>query len=159
MNREPDQNDTLDRLWAATRPEEPSAEIFDRIWAEVCDRASRPETLAFTPVASWKRWGLEVGVLAQAAAMMIAAFVALRQPDPAKVDPNGPITPPPQLARDHDSAKMFPPILLAAGTTAFVDLDRHGLVKEVKFQPQVPESNTDIQTAEADVLNFMESYE
>ena len=149
MNRDRDQNETLDRIWAATRPEEPSAEAFDRVWAVVSDRASNPEILPFTPVAPWKRWGIALAVTAQAAALLIAAVMALKPAEPMQVAHKGQVTPPPIL---HD-------YLVAQGTTIFVNLDGRGSVQEVKVQAQMPESDTDIQTAEADVLNFMESYE
>lgn len=160
MNRDRDQNETLDRIWAATRPEEPSADAFDRLWAKVSDRASQPEILPFTPAATWKRWSIALGVMAQAAVLLIAAILALRPTDRAQTVQIASLSSP---AKGHQTTKPSAPVLhvyeLALGTTIFVNLDGRGSVQEVKVQAQMPESDIDVVTAESDVLNFMESYE
>jgi hypothetical protein len=156
-------NDALDRLWAVTRPEEPSPDMFDRIWANVRDRAFEPETLPFKPVAAWKRWGLALAVVAQAAALLIAGFVALRAPGNGRLAQNGAIASLHVDSKADQAAKNAPrPVhefRLAPGMTFFVNLDGKGLIRDIKEQPQSPQSDIDVVTAESDVLNFMESYE
>jgi len=50
--------DALDRLWAATRPTEPSPEQLDRLWGEVLARASEPDVL---PISRFRSWGMSLG--------------------------------------------------------------------------------------------------
>jgi hypothetical protein len=159
MKLDQDPKDTLDRLWAATRPQEPCPDAFDRLWAAVCDRAAQPDILPFAPTVSWKRWGLALAVTAQAAALLIAAFVALKQPDAPQIAQKPKAQSSPSLVEDRQSPPILHDYQLALGTTVFVNLEGRGVVKAVKVRPQMPESDTDVVTAETEVLNFMESYE
>ena len=70
---------TLDRLWAATRPAEPSAASWERVWGHVV--AGMRETPATVPMSRasrgpWK-W-IALGVVAQAAAVLIAGGIYLQ---------------------------------------------------------------------------------
>ena len=144
-----DHNDALDRLWAATRPEEPSAASFDRLWAQVCARDSEPRALAFATARPWRRWGLALAVAAQAAALLVAGFVALNRPEPIQVARG------PEVALPHAGEVL----LLAVGTTGFLTLGADGVMVEFEVRPEMPGSETDVVAIESDVLNFMESYE
>lgn len=138
--------DPLDRIWLATRPEVPSAEAFDAMWAEVTARASEPEVLPMSGVAAWKRWTLGAAIVAQAAGLLIAASSALAPPRPIQVA--------------QTSAPTLHDTRVEAFFTTFVLLDARGNVQAVEARPQViDESDTDIVAAESDVLSFMESYE
>jgi hypothetical protein len=65
---------TLDRVWAATRPPELSADAFDRIWAEV-QRAydDRPASLPMTPAAPVRARRRAVVLVALGLAQLAAA--------------------------------------------------------------------------------------
>jgi len=144
--------DPLDTIWSATRPEAPSPQAFDAMWAEVTARAAEPEILPMPGFANWKRWALGAAILAQAAALLVAATSALGPPRPvvevAKAAPA-----PPAAPKLHDYR-------VDAGFTTFVVLDARGEVKAVEARPQATDdSETDIVAAESDVLSFMESYE
>ena len=81
-------DDRLERLWDATRPEPPSAEAWDRAWAEVAARLDDPAAPeASGPVilpTPRRRWGGVALVLAaQAAAVLLAVSLALPRPAPA----------------------------------------------------------------------------
>lgn len=74
--------DRLDRIWAATRPVEPSMEALDALWARASVEldgieAKAPSTLKFVrPARSRRRWAV-VALVAQAAAILVAALVLL----------------------------------------------------------------------------------
>src|SRR5262245_40663680 len=65
----------LDRVWAATRPAEPSATAWDRLWAKVAAAAEAPATISLAEaLPSRRRWlGPAVGLalIAQAAAVVL----------------------------------------------------------------------------------------
>jgi hypothetical protein len=73
--------DALARLWDAARPVEPTDAAWDALWARVTDRldqqqpAEAPTVLAFSP---WRRISGRVLIAAQAAAILMAAFLAAR---------------------------------------------------------------------------------
>jgi len=85
-------DDRLERLWNATRPDTPSAEVWDRAWTEVVGRLDDPAatdhpplTLA-VPSPRPRRWAVAGLVLfAQAAAVLLAVGLAMR--DAAKPEP------------------------------------------------------------------------
>jgi hypothetical protein len=87
----------LDRIWAATRPAEPSPAAFDTVWAQVVADAETPEsvrTLRFpSPI-----WGVALVGLAAAAALLVAILPpiggtevgpapAVAQVEPIQVEP------------------------------------------------------------------------
>jgi anti-sigma factor RsiW len=132
------QADALDRLLAATRPEEPSAETFISIWSEVRARASEPAVLTMPAPRPWGRRGLALAVFAQAAAILLAATYALTRPVPA-------------VAAVHD-------LRGEEGAVLIVTIDGGpGTVPGVEIRPQRGGSDADMVSADLDVLNYMES--
>lgn len=79
----------FDALWEATRPVEPAAPAWDRVWSEVV-RRDGPVILAM-PANRSRRWlvpALVATVIAQAAAVLVAVGIALGghgTPAPASV--------------------------------------------------------------------------
>ena len=146
MTFNPDQ--PLDRLWAATRPEEPSADTFDRLWTNVEARAAKPETPAILEFTGWKSWGLKLAIVAQAAALLIAGFVALnRHNGPTEVAASRS-----KVFKDHD-------LRVEEGQTLFAMLGMgHGGLTGVEPRPQIMRSDTDMVAVETDVLSFMEAF-
>jgi hypothetical protein len=111
---------SLDRLWEATRPAEPSAEAWDHLWSSVTAELDRPSdsavdgsrsrharvlTLPTQPTSSGRRrfWrGLvAVGIvgLAQAAALLLAIGIAWYK------TPEGPVPVPPPVVAGADRAE------------------------------------------------------
>lgn len=136
----------LDRLWAATRPEEPSAETFDRLWNAALARASEPEVVRFPGA---KAWGLGLAIFAQAAALLVAAGLALRAPTRKEAGP-APVEAP--------VVASVPEIQVDGGTIPIVHLgDRRGVIRGVEIRPQTPESETDMVADDLAVLGHMES--
>jgi len=132
------QVDKLEHIWAATRPDELSGAAFDAIWAKAVAKAAEPEILPFAPSPSWKRWGMALVVVAQAAGILLAAMYALSRPTPA-------------VASVHDYC-------IEEGTTLVVRLDGgRGQISAVEVRPQRSESDTDMVAVDLDVLNYMES--
>lgn len=142
------QNSSLDRLWAATQPTEPSAEVFDKIWAKATAQAAEPEAPTILAFSGWRKWGLIAAVTAQAAALLVAAFVAWNHPAP--VDNSLAMGPAPTPVQVHD-------LRVEEGKTLFVSLDGKGMMASVELRPETPESETDVVAVETDVLSFMES--
>src|SRR5438132_13811405 len=64
------QAEQLDQLWEATRPEAPPGS-FETTWARVCETH---ESKAPVEVPSRRRWVWAAAGLAQAAAVLLAAF-------------------------------------------------------------------------------------
>jgi len=132
------QADQLDSIWDDTRPAELSGPAFDAIWAKATVAASEPEILPFVPTPAWKRWGVGLLALAQAAGILIACLYALSRPTPA-------------VAAVHDYQ-------IEEGTTLVVRLDGGpGEITSVEVRPQRGRSDTDMVAVDLDVLNYMES--
>jgi len=74
----------LQRLWEATRPEEPSASAWATVWGQVTQALDSapvpamapPLTLRPAPAAArpWRRWGVAAFGIAQAAVLLVAAW-------------------------------------------------------------------------------------
>lgn len=80
----------LDRLWNATRPDEPSPAEWDALWAKVTARLDAPPAPPIPmPAPAWKRYSVVAFTLAQAAALLIACGLLLpgrpSAPQPASV--------------------------------------------------------------------------
>lgn len=83
---------TLERVWAATRPVELSSDEFDQIWADVQQAYDCPTVLAMPPSARLKHAIAWLPfLLANAAAIFIAAWVMNRPVEPSRGAP-GPQT-------------------------------------------------------------------
>lgn len=142
------QNDPLDRLWAATRPEEPGPEVFDKIWSSVSAQAAEPEPPAILAFVNWKQWGLSVAIAAQAAALLIAGVIALRRPAPSA---GFPVNTGIEVAAST--------VRIASGSTAIASLGiQPGQPATIEIRPQVAQSETDMVAVESDILGFMEAY-
>lgn len=132
------QADKLDQIWDATRPEDLPSSAFDAIWAKASVAASQPEVLPFVSTPSWRRWGVALMAMAQAAAILAAGLYALSRPTPA-------------VAAVHDYR-------IEEGTTLVVRLDGGpGVISAVEVRPQRSRSDTDMVAVDLDVLNYMES--
>ena len=75
--------DRFDRIWEATRPPEPSSVAMDALWAGASVALDErplvaPATLRFVTPAR-RRWAKAAFVLAQAAAVLVAALFLLRR--------------------------------------------------------------------------------
>jgi hypothetical protein len=81
----------FDRLWAATRPAEPSAAAWDAVWSGVCEALDEPKVIP-VPASAWsrRRWAIAIVGLAQAAAILVAITLVLHQARP-KPAPDRPI--------------------------------------------------------------------
>lgn len=140
-----DTHDTLGQVWAATRPEEPSAAAFDALWSEVTARAEEPEILPMSRFAGRRRWAMAGAMLASAAALLIAAVTSLTPPKPEVQ-----VAVAPAPVQEHDYTNEV-------GCTTRVMLGLNGLIQGVEVVPQATDSETDVVTAESDVLGFMEA--
>lgn len=131
----------LDRLWAITRPEEPSAEAFQDLWATVMAEADAPELVAVPWSPRRRRWGMAALAGAQAAAFLMAGLLALdRRPSPVV-------------------AKVYE-FRAEGGTTLIVRLDGpRGVVPSVLVSDPATANGAgpDMVAADLDVLNYMES--
>lgn len=143
-----DSHNTLDRIWVATRPVEPSAEAFDALWSDVTACAPEPEILPISHFAGWRKWHLHAAMFAQAAALLIGAFVALA---PVKLGKS--------VVSNSEVVTANPEFRGEAGYTTYVSLGLDGLIRGIEVRPQAVDSETDVVTAEADILGFMEACE
>ena len=82
LDPNPDPTPDLDRAWAATRPEPPSAEALDALWAAASRELDRVAAAPMTLTAPRAGRSRPVGlILAQAAALLLAAgLVVARRP-------------------------------------------------------------------------------
>jgi hypothetical protein len=106
----------LDRIWSATRPADPPAEVWDQLWARVmraADGADHPATIPLNAAGRGRRWWA-VAAVAQAAAVLIAVGIFLF----------GPV---------RQGASRTPIVVaqtfefeLEPGQTLFLELDEHG---------------------------------
>jgi hypothetical protein len=72
----------LDRLWEATRPDEPPAAVWEAVWSRVTEAADAPPAPPLRPVSPahpWRRAAIAAMVIAQAAAILLGAMLLLRQ--------------------------------------------------------------------------------
>jgi hypothetical protein len=85
----------LDRLWEATRPEEPAPEAWATVWAQVSQALDTASPLAQSPrlrpsatlgPRPWRRWGVATFAIAQAAVILVAAWLVSR-PGPDRPRP------------------------------------------------------------------------
>jgi hypothetical protein len=134
----------LDAIWAASRPDAPPAGSFETIWAAVSPQVDGPYVLPIlagtTAVASAttgpatqrpRRWllpALTVGVLAQAAALLIAVGTLLR-PSPTGPSKLAPANNAPLLAATAAPATAPAQVFefeLEEGQTLFLELGSSG---------------------------------
>jgi hypothetical protein len=81
--------DHFDRIWEATRPVEPSADVLDALWARASAELDAPGTLRIVPTdrpRRLRRLAVFAFVAAQAAAVLVAALVLMRQGDGHRVE-------------------------------------------------------------------------
>jgi hypothetical protein len=80
----------FDRIWEATRPDEPSIDAMDTLWAHASlelDARKAPATLKFADPSRRRRWVKAAFLAAQAAAIVAAAMVLLRRNEVAQPTP------------------------------------------------------------------------
>ena len=158
----------FDRLWADSRPMEPDAARFERVWTRVTraaeqagHRAEGPSTLpmilpeqvrstAQAPgVSRWQRMerGILVSGLAAAAVLLIVLVRPMFLGRPAGPEIASPVSrPTPLLVRSFDSEP---------GQTLFIEVSGTDVTAESR--PAADVSDTITVAAELDILNFMES--
>jgi hypothetical protein len=153
----------FDRLWEATRPPEPSAASWDRLWARVA--AGLRETPAAVPMSRtargpW-RW-IALAAVAQAAAVLIAGAIYLRTqqaPAASTIMPVAVAAPSPVLEFE-----------LSEGQTLFLEVGERGdrivcrpklvdtaslMVADLEDSPTDPYA--DAVAFSMDILNVMEA--
>lgn len=158
----------LDRLWDATRPAEPPAYVFDRIWSGVARElesgeepdvapSPAPAVLPFRPAAARVgRWPVVVALLGTAAAA--ALLVAGRFGGPG--GPDGPVVAH-GGAGAAEAVPAGPEVALVEfdfdqGETPIIHIGASGPPR-VEAQPPTPVSGTDTIAASFDVLNYVET--
>jgi len=82
------QGTQFDRLWEATRPEEPTPETWATVWAQVTQTLDTAPILRFRPSDAprphpWRRRAVAMFGIAQAAALLVGAWLVTR-PDPGR---------------------------------------------------------------------------
>ncbi|MEA2631324.1 MAG: hypothetical protein QOE66_1543 [Chloroflexota bacterium] len=76
------QSARLDRLWEATRPEEPPPAAWATVWTQVTRSLDAAAPMAPTPrIRPWRRRAVASFAIAQAAVLLVAAWLVSR-PDP-----------------------------------------------------------------------------
>lgn len=147
-------------LWEATRPAEPDAAAWDRLWAGVVQADTSPATV---PLAASRRgWmgpTLRFALIANAAAILIAAGFLLRRPEGGAKPPG--VAEAPVRTFECD---------IKPGLTVFLLFDEEN--DRIVFQPEGVSTETDLaafdspaplssEMAQADlqVLNAMEGME
>ena len=85
-----DEMNTLDRVWAVTRPIEPSKVLSDQMWARVQAGLDAPVAFAMPEQTGWSRKKLVLVVvgLAQAAAVLIGIWVTNRPVQVGRQNPS-----------------------------------------------------------------------
>src|SRR6516162_799141 len=76
-----EQKHRLDRLWEATRPDEPPAAAWEAVWSRVTEAADAPPAPPLrlvAPTHPWRRAAIAAMVIAQAAAILLGAMLLLR---------------------------------------------------------------------------------
>lgn len=132
----------LSRIWEATRPAEPSDDVWEDLWARVSERLDQPEPAAI-PIRrrSWGRTSTAVFVVGQAAAVL-AAFVLLLGRHPADTDAPGPIA----------QATLMREVVLPTGVLPLVE--SNGQIRTADYSQDNPLNSLD---PAFDVLNALES--
>jgi hypothetical protein len=114
----------LDRLWDASRPDEPTSEQWDALWADCMHRLDHPELTPVAPMSrprgnvhlslKFRRYAAVASiVLAQAAAILIAVFLTPR-PDQPRSTPSS-------------SAPITAAIVIEAGQHVVIARDAQGI--------------------------------
>jgi hypothetical protein len=125
----------FDTLWNATRPVEPSAAAWERLWANVTlTPREAPDTVPFPAPGSRRRWlapVVSLALVAQAAALLIAVGMLLRRNE---IRANSPAPIVAQVAQVPGQVIEFE---LEADQTLFLELDESGdrVVCRPKFVP------------------------
>ncbi len=161
----------LDRTWEATRPPDPSPERLDALWfaaSAALDRAASapaPRTLALParPLnRNRRRWALGAAIvgLAQAAAILAAAWLPAR---PADNPPSNQVAPPDPAPLTTQSRPSPAPSFVVAENyqTLVVHIDPDGFqVEKIDTMPKddlIPESNSFLAMSEGESLANMPS--
>lgn len=117
--------DRLDRLWDATRPPLPTPGSFDAVWTEVARAADAAPALPSRRPHAFRPRTIAAAVLAQAAALLVAALVL--QDHPAPQQPEIPIA---QVPKMVEIAEGQIAIISVDGRDAdtFVDASTEGTI-------------------------------
>jgi hypothetical protein len=132
----------LDRLWEATRPEEPAPEAWATVWAQVSQALDTAPPLAPSPrlrpsaapgPRPWRRWGVATFAVAQAAVLLVAAWIVTRPgPDPShgpKAQAGLALKPATQALKGITQAQARPPIEIEDGEIALIGSSPKGAIK------------------------------
>ena len=134
----------LDRLWEATRPDEPSSAVWESIWAKVSTAADAPPARLTIPARPWRRAAIAGLVIAQAAAILLGALLLIRQGGSHSQVQIAKHVPPPR----SPLSPVPNPVARVAIQTAKVDVDCNQLVciqsslRGVKVVRVDPEENS-----------------
>ncbi len=150
----------LNQLWDATRPVEPSTEVWNEVWTEISARLDRPDVLPFreAPTIRPGRRILMITLgVAQAAAILLAVFFFTRapggpQPDATVHQPVRPVdgAPPSSVAQsDSDPLDIDPD-----GSLVVLRIEAPGKVEKTEVALNDNSGRVD---SGFEMLNFLES--
>jgi predicted anti-sigma-YlaC factor YlaD len=109
------QSARLDRLWEATRPEEPPPAAWATVWTQVTRSLDAAAPMAPTPrIRPWRRRAVASFAIAQAAVLLVAAWLVSRP------DPDRPMQRPGALARNGPALVPVPSIEIDYGATVLI---------------------------------------
>ncbi len=167
--------ENLDRIWEATRPADPPAFAFDRLWSNVNQAIETgsepdvaadpaPQTIPFDPDRRRVgRWRTVVAVLAPVAAAAILLIALLPGGTPTQ-PPAGPdlvantdtetTDAHPESGFDAEGALAVLDAKLGEVTTIHIGEDG---VPQIEERPLIPVSDTETIAASFDVLNYVET--
>ncbi len=165
----PDPINSLDRIWAATRPDDPSPAMMDALWAcasrelDRIEASRRPAPNRTMSLALPGRRGRFIAwaALAQAAAILIVAGVLFTRrghdpvPPPAIVAApvRSAVTPPPVVPAPQLAATPGSILDVPVGQTLLKSMDRQGYT----FLDNPPVGHSIPDWTERDVFNELES--
>jgi hypothetical protein len=155
------QSRKLDQLLAVTRPEEPSAESFDTLWANVVAGVEAPEVVPFGIGFRSRRVFWAVAALANAAAMLLLAVTFWPRPTVTDPIPNAPVrlAAQPTPAPEPTSLGVVP---VDVDVTCVIRINDTGIevdrIDMSKNAPLLAVRSFDLpRTTDTDALNSLES--
>ena len=129
---QPGATDRLDRVWAATRPLEPTPALLDALWVHASAELDQIEATAPPVIPTSRRWSsrrrVVAGVaLAQAAALLVCVGFALL---PRRDEPVGPLA-----LNPPDRPASKPMVVVGSEQTLCVRIDADGFRNDFLDQP------------------------
>lgn len=169
----------LDRVWAATRPADPTPAQWERLWSAVEEGAPiAPATLRLAPLAggapaSWRRGrapAIAAAFVAQAAAVALLTWALFRPDHRATPTPSAGLQTVSALATAPGAPSQTVEFELEEGQTLFLVLDEHAgkvvcrpqflaTADLVAFDGESPDPYALAFQSDLEMLNAMESLE